>query len=190
MRDRARTLGRGPRSLTPFYWGVALTLIACGGSVTSEPTRAGEQVARVDGEVILAIDVEAWAAEYGVGREAALGALIDEALLVAEARRRGHRPERSVTRRAAVQEILSDIEGELPSSEVTREAIRTEYESVSQQMSESNANVVMPSLEDSEDEIRTMLVGRARLALLEAMLEMPTLNEERVSSLLTLPALD
>lgn len=123
-------------------------------------------------------------------RDAALDALVDEALLVAEARRRGQRPERSVIRRAAVQEVLAEIEGELPSSLVTDDAVRAEYESVRQQMSESNPNVAMPSLEDSVEEIRTMLAGRARFARLEAMLEAPALNEERVSSLLALPAID
>lgn len=190
VRDRSRTLRRRPRSIASFYWGVALALVACATSSPQEPTRAGERVATVNGEIILTQDVESWATEHAVDRDAALDALIDEALLVAEARRRGQRPERSVTRRAAVQEILSEIEAGLPASAVTVDAIRNEYESVQAQMAESDPERVLPSLEDSVDEIRAMLAGRARFARLEALLQAPTLNEERVSSLLALPALD
>lgn len=165
-------------------------LAACGSSSTENALRQGEQVAEVNGEAILTQDVEAWALEHSVDRDTALDALIDEALLVSEARRRGQQPDRNVIRRAAVQEILAEIEDTFPTSGVTSEVIRAEYESVTSHMSETNPDVEIPSLEDSEDEIRAMLSGRARLERLESMIEAPDLNEERVPSLLALPALD
>lgn len=165
-------------------------LAACGSSRTDDAPRRGEQVAMVNGEAILTQDVEAWSLEHSVDRDTALDALIDEALLVSEARRRGQQPDRNVIRRAAVQEILAEIEEAFPSSGVTSEGIRAEYESVRSQMSETNPDVEMPSLEDSEDEIRAMLSGRARFERLELLIDAPNLNEERVPSLLALPALD
>lgn len=187
---RARAARGGPRGAAFFYWGVVLMLAACGSSSDEQTQREGENVAVVNGEVILTQDVEAWAREHAVERQVALDALIDEALLVSEARRRGQRPDRSVVRRAAVQEILLEIEEAVLPADVTSDAVRSEYNSTRDRMTETNPNVVMPSFEESEDEIRTMLAGRARFVRLETLLQAPRLNEERVSSLLGLPAID
>ena len=166
-------------------------LMACGNPAPEEESqREGERVAVVNGEVILARDVEAWGLENTVDQDAALEALIDEALLVSEARRRGTRSNRDVVRRAAVQEILMEIELAVPASDVTSEAIEREYETTTAQLAETNPDVVLPSLEGAADEIRMMLVGRARLARLERLLQAPELNEERVANLLALPAID
>lgn len=190
VRDRPRTPWSWAGGAPALYWGIALILTACGSAGVEETQRAGERVADVNGEPILTQDIEAWSLEHAVSRDEALDALIDEALLVSEARRRGQRPDRSVLRRAAVQEILSEIEDEVSPNDVTSDAIRREYDATREQMAESDPSVVVPPLEDSTDEIRALLAGRARFARLQTLLQAPTLNEERVSRLLALPVID
>ena len=129
--------------------------------------------------------------EHSVARDEALEALIDEGLLVAEARRRGFTIDEALTRRAAARELLNEIESALPPSSVSLQAIRAEYDETVERMAESDPNVVVPPFDESISEIRTMLVGRSRFARLETLLsDFPTLNEERVSALLSLPAVD
>ena len=167
-----------------------LCLIGCGTS-TVEQSREGERIAEVNGEIIVAEDVRAWARDHQVNAETALDALVREALLVAEARRRGLREDPSVVRRAAVQVILSEIEARYPPEDVSPEAVRVEYDTTSERVMANDPNAVMPSFEESVEEIRTSLVGRERLADLQSLLQTPPrLNEERVSTLLELPVID
>lgn len=168
----------------------AFLLSACGTATTEDTPREGERVAEVNGELILTTDVQAWALENEVSRDEALDALISEALLVAEARRRGGRVDRSVTRRAAVQEILSEIEATAALGDVSDEAVRAEYDAASERVAAGDPNIVMPSFEESVDEIRTTLAGRERLAQLQALFQAPSVNEERITRLLVLPVID
>ncbi len=166
-------------------------LVACGGGGSAEVSqREGERVATVNDEVILVQDVEAWALEHSVSPEEALDALVDEALLVSEARRRGQRPDRSVVRRAAVQEILAEVEAENQPADISSSAVQREHQATVERLAESDPSVVVPPLEDSADDIRAMLVGRERLVELQSLMEVPSLNEERVTRLLALPAID
>ena len=96
------------------------------------PTRAVDVViARAGDEVIGASDVVERMRTSGLDRRAALDQLIDEALLVDEARKRGlgeSEIERRAVERAMVRRMLRDFEAELSPDAVPMKDVRDDFE--------------------------------------------------------------
>jgi hypothetical protein len=90
------------------------------GAQLAEATVGGRIVSTVNGEPIAVDDVARVARETGLGAEAALRLLQDQALLAREAERRGlaaHPDVRDAARRAAVQALLArEVEGAEPAA--------------------------------------------------------------------------
>ena len=90
-----------------------------------------EVVARVGGRPIGASDVAARMQQVGMGPEAALELLVDESLLVAEARRRGlveSADEERALERLMVRAMLHDFESELTPESISTKEVRADFE--------------------------------------------------------------
>ena len=165
-------------------------LAACGSpqqqAESGEEARAsGEVVARVNGRAIGAGDVEEVARRHGSSPREALDWLIDEAVLVQEANRRGVRAPDGLERRLTVRALLAQLEAENAPADVTPAEIRVEYDETVARM----PGVQLPSMEEAEQEIRTLLAGRARLEALTTLIQSlpePERFEERTEVLIDL----
>lgn len=107
-----------------------LGVIACGqpeAPVQVDP-RSGQVVARVDGETVTAGDVEALATAEGLSAQEALDTLEREALLVAEARRRGVVPDEDAQRRLAVRALLDRMAAESRPEDIPAEEVEVSFE--------------------------------------------------------------
>lgn len=114
----------------------AVALAGCPpGEPASETTTAPRQViqnvvARVGERAIGASDVRARMAAEGLDAEGALQQLIDEELLLAEARRRGFsvdRPTERALERQMVRAMLRDLEAENTPASITVEELREDF---------------------------------------------------------------
>lgn len=115
-----------------------MLVAACGrdpSDSVSGPSETGSRigvVARVDGRVVTASEVAARMNADGITAEDALEALIEETLLVAEARRLGltvtEEDERAIDR-LMVRSLLRDIEGEITPESMSRQEVRRDFES-------------------------------------------------------------
>ncbi len=116
---------------------VLALLCACGGEDSTKPTdRASARdvervVARVGGHPIGASEVEARMRQAGVGPEAALESLIDERLLLDEARRRGiaeSAEDARAVERVMVRAMLRDFESALTPASIPMDEVRADFE--------------------------------------------------------------
>ncbi|KPK15557.1 MAG: hypothetical protein AMJ62_08550 [Myxococcales bacterium SG8_38] len=102
------------------------------GSGPSETGSRNDVVARVDGRVISASEVAARMKADGVSAEEALDTMIDEVLLVAEARRlelsETEEDERAIDR-LMVRSLLRDIEREITPESISKQEVRRDFES-------------------------------------------------------------
>lgn len=105
-------------------WALLLAAMPCGRAVPPSPTApspGGDVVAVVGGTSISRRDVEAFAAERGLDRRAALDALEAEALLAEGARRRGHRGVdlAHLEAQGLVQRLLVEVERQVNETSLT-----------------------------------------------------------------------
>lgn len=116
----------------------ALTLLACEARQASEPVVPRDErvvtevVARVGDRPIGAAEVAARMAAEGVDADTALERLIDQELLVQEARRRGiteGRDEERAAERIMVRAMLHDFEQDLTPDSVPEDEVRADFES-------------------------------------------------------------
>jgi hypothetical protein len=121
-----------------FVCAGALTLLACEARQGSAPAVpldervVTEVVARVGDRQIGATEVAARMAAEGLDAEAALERLIDEELLVQEARRRGiheGRDDERAVERVMVRAMLHDLEKDLTPDSVPEDEVRADFES-------------------------------------------------------------
>lgn len=121
----------------PLAVAAVLLFGACQGERRAEPVSANRErtvdnaVARVGGEPIGASDVSARMREDGIGREAALAGLVDEMLLVGEAKRRGlaeSATDQQAIERVMVRAMLRDIEAELTPQSISDREVREDFE--------------------------------------------------------------
>ena len=113
-----------------------LTTLACGREEaregkSQEPKREVQVVlAKVGDEVVGASDVAELMRSKGLDRRAALDELLDEAVLVHEARERGiseSAAQRRAVERVMVRQMLKDFESELTPEKVPREVVETNF---------------------------------------------------------------
>jgi len=122
------------------HTGLAVALLA---SMACEPQEAGNDerlrpgrevdavVARVGVEVIGASDVADRMQEHGLDRREALDQLIDEAVLVNEARKRGlteSLAQQRAVERVMVRQMLKDFEAELTPERVPEQDVRADFD--------------------------------------------------------------
>ncbi|MEM6956589.1 MAG: hypothetical protein AAF645_12925 [Myxococcota bacterium] len=157
-------------------------LAACGGDGP-----VPNAVARVGSHAVVAEDITERARERGLSREAALDSLVEDALLLAEAERRGIAFDERVVRQAAVQHLLDGVAERIPEDTISMEDVRTKYEETIATLADG---VDAPPFADSVEPIRTLLAGEARMAALQGLIDglpSPTLYQANWETLLRLP---